>query len=154
MRTLAIVFAACLLIVPSMVRGQLGLFASPNPLNFNVLAGSNSSTQVVNITNNGSPVTINSLSTSTTTGQTWLQASFDPSTGVVTTTVNPAGLSGSFSGTVFVTTVVGQIAVAVNLTVGTPPVTPAPTSLILVLTGLAAVGLYQMKRRKFSVAVK
>lgn len=155
MRTLAIVIAACLLIVPSMVRGQLGLFASPNPLNFNVPAGSNSSTQAVSITNNGSSVTITGVSTSTTTGQNWLQAAFSPSTGVVTTTVNPAGLSsGSFSGTITVTTTVGSISVAVNLTVTAPPVTPAPPSLILVLTGLAAMGLYQMKRRKFSVAIR
>ena len=67
----------------------------------------------------------------------------------MTTTVNPAGLSsGNFSGSVIVNTVLGTIAFAVNLTVTAPPaVTPAPPSLLLVLTGLAAAGLYQMRRK-------
>jgi hypothetical protein len=156
MRTLAIVFAACLLIVPTSVWGQpsSGLIANPNPLTINVPAGAGPSSQVVNITFNGSPATITGVSTSTATGQNWLQA-FSPSTGVVTTTVNPAGLSGSFFGTVVVNTIAGSITFQVNLTVGIPPpVTPAPTSLILVLTGLAAVALYQMRRRRFSVAIR
>jgi hypothetical protein len=148
MRTLATAFAACLLIVQSAVWAQsLGLMASPNPLTITVPTGSSPTSQIVNITVNGTLATIASVSTSTTTGQNWLLA-FISSPGVVTTTVNPAGLSGSFSGTVFVNTTVGPIAVSVNLNVGVnPPATPAPPSLVLILTGLAAAGLYQMRRK-------
>ena len=150
MRTLATVFVACLLIVTPVVKGEnSGLMANPNPLNFNVPFGSNSVSQNVAITFNGSPVAINSVSTSTTTGQNWLVASI-VGTGIVTTTVNPAGLSGAgFSGLVVVNTTAGSITFPVNLTVGVaPPATPAPPSLILILTGLAAAGLYQMRRMR------
>jgi hypothetical protein len=252
MRTFATVFAACLMLVPPAVWGQ-GLIANPNPLTINVGFGSSSVTQNVNITFNGSPAAITGLSASTTTGQNWLQA-FSPSTGVVTTTVNPSSLSGSYFGTVIVNTTDGTVSFSVNLTVGLgntsglvaspsvinfnipvvgsgtpsqtvsitfngvpvtisnlstnvngtwllvsntgtgvvtvgingatltmgsyigtvfanttagtlsfqvnltvgspPPATPVPPSLILVLTGLAAVGLYQMRRRRFSVAIR
>jgi hypothetical protein len=150
MRTLATVFVACLLIAPPAIRGQnSGLMATPNPLTINVPFGSNTISQFVSITFNGSPITITGLSISTTTGQTWLQAFLSGSTGGVTTTVNPAGLSsGNFSGSLIVNTTAGTIAVAVNLTIGAPPpVTPAPPSWILILTGLAAAGPYQFRRK-------
>ena len=147
MRTFATVLAVCLLIVTPAVRGQ-GLIANPNPLTINVPFGSSPISQLVNITFNGSPATITSAATSTTTGQNWLQASISGSTGGVIATVNPVGLSsGNFSGSVIANTVVGTIVFQVNLTVtAPPPATPAPPSLILILTGLAAVGLYQMRR--------
>ena len=152
MRTFAAVFAACLLTVPSAVWGQ-GLIATPNPLTINVQFGSNAISQIVNITFNGSPITITGLSTSISTGQNWLQASISGSSGGVITTVNPASLSsGNFSGLVIVNTTAGTISVAVNLTVAAPPpVTPAPPSLILILTGLAAAGLYQMRRKTVQI---
>jgi hypothetical protein len=148
MRTVATVLAACLLTVPSAVWGQ-GLLAVPTQLFFSLPAGAGPSSQEVAILFNGVPVTINGLSISTTTGQNWLQAFFNPNTGFVTAIVSSSGLSsGTFSGIVVVTTTAGTIAFQVNLTVGAPPpVTPAPPSLILILTGLAAAGLYQMRRK-------
>lgn len=148
MRTLASLFVPWLLIVSPAVRAQTsGLTATPNPLNFNVPGGSGPSSQVLNVTFNGSPVTITTVSSSTSTGQNWLQASFSVP-GALIAQINPLGLAaGSYSGSVVVFTTVGAITVAVNLTVGaTPPVTPAPPSWILFLTGLAAVGLYRMRR--------
>ena len=67
----------------------------------------------------------------------------------MTVTVNPSGLAaGMYTGTVTIATSVGGVTSQVNLTVGggVPPGTPAPSSLLLVLTGLLGVGLYQAKR--------
>jgi hypothetical protein len=154
MRTLATVFVACLLIVTPVVKGEnSGLMASPSQLNFSVPFGSSSTTQNVNITFNGAPVTVLTVSTLTvstppTAGQNWLLVSII-SPGFLTTTVNPAGPSGSYSGTVTAVTAVGTISFPVNLNVGAaPPATPAPPSWILILTGLAAAGLYQMRRMR------
>jgi hypothetical protein len=149
MRIFGIAFATCLLVAPPTAWGQLGLLATPNPLDFNVPAGGSTGSQAVNITFNGVPVTVNSISSITTTGQNWLQANISGTTSVVIVTVNPSGLAASiYNGTVTALTSNGQVSFAVNLTVGAgvPPATPAPSSLILVLTGLLGVGLYQAKR--------
>ena len=147
MRTLGMAFATGLLISHSMVWGQL--MVTPNPLTFNVPIGASTVSAVANITFNGVPVTVNSVSATTTTGQNWLQPAIPGSMGIVTVTVNPSGLSASsYSGTVVAITSNGAVSFQINLTVGggAPPGTPAPSSLILVLTGLAGVGLYQVKR--------
>jgi hypothetical protein len=147
MRTLATAFATCVLIAPAAVWGQLT--ATPNPLNFNVPTGAGLTPQNVNVTFNGSPVTITGVSASTTTGQNWLQLFVTGVLGTLTVSTNPLGLSeGTYTGTAFVATTVGSIAVQVNLNVGgaTPPGIPAPPSLILTLTGLAGAGLYQARR--------
>jgi hypothetical protein len=128
--------------------GTTGLMAVPNPLTFSLPSGTTPLSAVVNITFNGSPVTITGISSSTNTGQNWLQASSQSGTSVLVT-VNPSGLSGTNFGTVAVITTNGPINFQVNLTVGTsPPPTPAPSSLILILTGLVGVGLYQMKWKR------
>src|SRR4030081_1202599 len=114
MGTRLTVFAACLLIVPPVVWCQ-GLIATPNPVTITVPFGSTTATQTVNITNNGSPIAITNVSTS---GQSWLSA-FISNTGVVTVTANPSGLSGSYTGPVFVNSAVGSVNVPVNLNVGT-----------------------------------
>jgi uncharacterized protein (TIGR03437 family) len=99
--------------------GTQGLAVTPNPLSLNLAVGSGATTQNVSVTFNGSPVTVNSVSTSTTTGQAWLQAGTSGSTGSVAVTVNPSFLSaGSYSGNVAISTVSGQVNLVVNLTVG------------------------------------
>jgi uncharacterized protein (TIGR03437 family) len=99
--------------------GTGGLAASPNPVNFNIPAGGAASTQNVSITSNGALVTVSNVNTSTTTGQSWLQAATTSSLGGISVTANPFGLgSGSYSGTVLVTTTSGSLSIPVNLTVG------------------------------------
>jgi uncharacterized protein (TIGR03437 family) len=95
-----------------------GLAASPNPLNVNLAFGSGSTTNTVNITSSGQAASIINVSSSTTTGQNWLQA-FSQSQGAVTVIVNPTNLSGNYTGTVNVSTTTGTISFQVNLTVGT-----------------------------------
>ena len=95
-----------------------GLSASPNPVTFNGVAGGASSSQNVAITFNGSPTTIVSVNSSTTTGQAWLQPSFFASSpGSVTVSVNPSILTGggTYTGTVTVNTVSGSTTFQVNL---------------------------------------
>jgi uncharacterized protein (TIGR03437 family) len=100
--------------------GTVGLTASPNPLGFNVATGSGVVSNNVNINFNGAPATITGLSSSTTTGQAWLQPFNSGFPGVVTVNVNPAVVTaGSYFGTVFVTTTAGQVNFSVNLNVGT-----------------------------------
>ncbi len=99
--------------------GSSGLTVTPSPLTLNLPVGSGTSTQTVSATFNGSPVTVNSVSTSTTTGQPWLQANTTGATGVVSITANPAILqAGSYSGTVIINTQSGTTSLVVNLTVG------------------------------------
>jgi uncharacterized protein (TIGR03437 family) len=120
--------------------GSQGLAVSPSPLTLNLPVGSGSSTNNVNVTFNGSPVIVNSVSTTTTTGQNWLQASTTGITGTVAITVIPSILqTGSYSGTVTINTQTGPTSVVVNLTVGTGStgliVTPSVVSLTATSTG-------------------
>jgi hypothetical protein len=112
MRALTILW---LLTGASTLSGQppSGLAANPSPVNITVSSGSAQTENNVNITFNGSPVPITSLSTS---GQSWLQA-FSSGVGQVTVFVGPMGVSGTVSGTVFVTTIAGQLSLPVNFTV-------------------------------------
>jgi uncharacterized protein (TIGR03437 family) len=100
--------------------GSTGLAVTPNPLPVNLPIGSGTNTQNVSVTFNGSPLTVNSVSTSTTTGQNWLQASTTGITGGVAVTVNPSILpAGNYSGSVLINTVSGQVNLVVNLALGT-----------------------------------
>jgi uncharacterized protein (TIGR03437 family) len=98
-----------------------GLAVNPSVLSLSVPFGSGSSSQNVSVTNNGIPVAIQSVSSSTAnTSQNWLLPSNPGITGSVTVTVNPSLLStGNYTGTVFVTTQFGQVNFTVNLAVGT-----------------------------------
>ncbi len=93
--------------------GTAGLTFSPNPVTF-TLTGSQIVQQNVNIFFNGLLATITSVSASSTTGN-WLSASNTGSPGVVTVTANAAGLSGGYSGTVFVTTTNGSFSFPVTM---------------------------------------
>jgi Viral BACON domain len=99
-----------------------GLAANPNPVSFNVQTGGTAPSQNVNITANGAPVSISSVSaTSTPTG--WLLPSNPFTTGVVNVGVNAALLTsgGTYTGTVTVNTTQGTLTFQVNLTVGGIP---------------------------------
>jgi uncharacterized protein (TIGR03437 family) len=106
-RTLAVI-----LTVGTSSGGTAGLVANPNPVN---ISSTIATSQTINITYNSAAATIVSVTTS---GQSWLSAS-TPFQGAVTVNVNPAGLSGTNSGTIFVTTTVGPLNIPVNFTVGT-----------------------------------
>src|SRR5207245_2310208 len=107
MRTLATAFATCLLIAPAAV--SAGLDVTPSPLNFNVAFGSGAAVQSVSVSFNGSPATITSVSSITTTGQPWLQPFITGVPGIVAVAVNPLVLSaGSYTGTTSVFTTVGS----------------------------------------------
>ena len=97
-----------------------GLSASVNPVTFSLSLGSGISTQYVNINLNGQPITLTGISSSTTTGQTWLTASISGSTGQVAVTVNPASLNtgGTYQGSVFVSTTAGSASFGVTLNLG------------------------------------
>ena len=96
------------------------LVASPNPVNFSVQTGGTAPSQSVNITFNGSAVTVQSVSASTTTGQNWLLPSIGSSSVLVS--LNAAGLSpGNYSGTVTVGTSAGTLSFPVTLSVGGIP---------------------------------
>jgi hypothetical protein len=110
MRALTILL---LLTATSVLRGALGLIANPNPVNITVSSQSAQTETTVNITFNGSPIPITSVSTS---GQSWLQA-FSSGVGQVTVLVGPMGISGTVSGMVFVNTPSGQLSLPVNFTV-------------------------------------
>ena len=71
MRTLTTAFAACLLIAPTAVWGQLS--ATPSTLSINVPLGAGPFSQNVSVTFNGSPATITGLSATTSTGASWLE---------------------------------------------------------------------------------
>ena len=155
MRSLATALAACLLIAPPTVWGQLGLHSYPSPVTFDVLTGASTVSQQVVITFNGSPVTIADVSTSKTAGQNWLVA-FVSGTGLLTVAANPTVLAaGVYTGAVVVATPAGQVSFQVNLRVGPvpPPGTTVSLSLILALTGFAAgfaaVGLYRLRRSMY-----
>jgi uncharacterized protein (TIGR03437 family) len=96
-----------------------GLNASPNPVTLTTAsAGSVVQSQNVGIFFNGLPASITGISTSTTTSQNWLVASSQGSS--VSVTANTANLAtGTYSGTVTVTTTQGTTSFSVNLTVGT-----------------------------------
>ena len=150
MRRLGTVFAIYMLVACPFAPGQVaGLAASPNPVNLSAaFAGAGVTPSIVSITFNGALVTpISIQSITTTTGQQWLQVFITGASVNVSANTSIVGV-GTYTGTVVVNTVVGAISFGVNLAVGaTPPATPAPTSWILVLTGLAGVGLYQTRRR-------
>jgi hypothetical protein len=96
----------------------VGLNATPSALTFNGLYGSGTALQNVNVTFNGSIVTITSVSSTTTTGQNWLQPSISGIAGSVTVGINSFALSpGGYTGIVIINTVAGTIAVPVNITV-------------------------------------
>ncbi len=105
------------------------LVAAMNPLSFNVQTNGSAPSQNDAITFNGGQVTVNSVSTSTSTGQAWLLASVGSSS--VFVSVNVAGLSaGTYSGSVTANTNAGSLPIQVNLTVGgIPTLTVSPTSL-------------------------
>ena len=117
--------------------GSSGLAVTPSPLALNLPVGTGVTTQNVNVTFNGSPVMVNSVSTSTTNGQNWLQASTTSTTGAVAITVNPNTLpAGSYSGTVTINTPSGPTSLVVNLTVGSGGTTGlAATPSVVTLTG-------------------
>src|SRR5262249_34613464 len=73
-----------------------GLAASQNPITIGLPVGSGISTQNVNVTYNGSPVTIQAVSASTANAQSWLSAFNGGSTGSVSVTVNPTILSAGY----------------------------------------------------------
>src|SRR5207248_1002772 len=79
-----------------------GLTAAPSSLTFSSLYGSGAAPQNVYITYNGSPVAITAATSTTTTGQSWLQVSISAAAGYVTVGVNVATLSpgASYTGTV------------------------------------------------------
>ena len=96
------------------------LAATPNPVSFSVQSGGTVPSQNVNITFNGTAVTVNSAVPSTTSGQNWLVLS--PQGSNVNVGINAAGLgAGTYTGTATVNTSQGQLSFTVNLTVsGTP----------------------------------
>ena len=100
--------------------GTSGLAVTPNPMNFTAGVNGGVSSQNATVALNGSPVTISSITSATSTGQSWLLPSFSSGIpGTITVSVNPSILSaGSYSGTVTVNTVSGQTTFQVNLTVG------------------------------------
>ncbi len=102
---------------------SFGLFASPAALSFNVAFGAGPTQQTISVLQNGSPATITGLSENTSTGVNWFQPFISGSTGQVTVQVNPSSpsalQSGSYTGTLFVSTSFGQVSVPVTLNVGT-----------------------------------
>ena len=96
-----------------------GLTATPNPVTLSTLqAGGAVSPQTVAITFNGAAVSISNVTTSTTTGQNWLSASL-VGNNLVSVNANTSILStGSFSGSVIVTTNFGTVTFNVTLTIG------------------------------------
>jgi len=108
-----------------------GLAATPNPLTFSVSTGGTAPSQNVNITLNGAPIQVQSVSGSSTPAG-WLLPSFQPGTsGVVNVGINAAGLvAGPYSGTVTAQTANGPVSFGVTLNVGgVPTVTANPTVL-------------------------
>src|SRR5262249_32769629 len=100
--------------------GTFGLTASPNPVNFfTSFSGGGISPQNVIIYYNGAAISPTSIqSTTTTTGQSWLQAQIQGSTVQVSANSSIVGI-GSYIGTVTVNTVYGPASFTVNLNVGT-----------------------------------
>ena len=97
------------------------LVASPNPVNFSVQTGGSAPSQNVTITFNGAAATVQSVSTTTSTGQNWLLAQSTGS-GNVLVSLNAAGLSPqNYTGTVIVVTSGGTLNIPVNLSVGGIP---------------------------------
>jgi len=111
------------------------LVAAVNPLNFTAQPGVTAPSLNDPITFNGQPVAVNGVTTSTSTGQSWLQASVG-SSGVFIS-ANPVNLaSGNYFGTVTANTNQGSLLIQVNLQVsltgsGIPNLTVNPTTLSL-----------------------
>jgi hypothetical protein len=100
--------------------GNSSLVATPNPVNFSVQTGGTAPSQNVNITFNGAAVTVQSVSSTTANGQSWLLASSGNSSVLVS--VQAAGLiAGNYTGTVTVGTSAGSLNIPVNLSVGGIP---------------------------------
>lgn len=98
-----------------------GLSATPNPVSLSTPSVNGAVTaQTVAILFSGSPVTVTNVSTSTNTGQSWLQAALIGNN-QISVGANTFGLSvGNYSGTVIVTTAnYGTTTFVVNLSVGT-----------------------------------
>jgi hypothetical protein len=102
----------------SLTAGGPGLVGSSSALAFTVPFGSGSVVQTVNVTFNGSPVTITSSAVSTASGKTWLQvlALNDAAIVTVNPSVLPAGASDTGSVTLF--TPSGQLSFQVSVTIG------------------------------------
>ncbi len=116
--------------------GLSGLIATPNPVTFNVAVGGTAASQTVNITDNGGAVGVTAVNATTTTGQTWLIPSVGNS--AVNVGINPAGLlTGTYTGTVNVTTTLGLVTIQVNLSVGGSGVTTTGTGLQLGASALS-----------------
>src|SRR5439155_1430797 len=95
-----------------------GLAVSPNPLNLTAVFGQGLASQNVNVTNNGSPVAIQSVSP-TTGAQTWLLTSQSGVTGQLAVSINGANLTqGSYSSVITINTASGSANLTVNLTIG------------------------------------
>ncbi len=119
------------------------LAAASNPLNFTAQPGLTAPSQNDPITFNGQPVAVNSVAISTSTGQSWLQASVGSSS--VFISANPVNLaSGTYFGTVTANTSQGSLLIQVNLQVnltgsGIPNLTVNPGTLSFAYqTGTAA----------------
>jgi len=113
--------------------------ATPNSLSFNVQTGGAAPSQSVNLTFNGSPVTVTGVTAATTTGQNWLLPSVGSSSVLVS--INSAGLtSGTYTGTVTANTSAGSVGIPVTLVVGgIPALTVTPASMNFAYqTGTAA----------------
>ena len=125
--------------------GTLGLLSSPNPVNVTVPSGSSLTSFNILVNYNGSPEPINSANNDF--GQSWLRVTVSGTTGVLTVTLDPTGISGTVQGHVYVFTDAGPPIIPVTLTVLPPlPATPAPSSLSMVLIALACLGIFQTKR--------
>ncbi len=106
-----------------------GLSVSPSStLTYNVQTGGSTPSQNVSILYNGNPIAISGVAASL--GESFILPSFQ-SGNIVNVAVNSQGLSpGMYSGSVIVTTSVGQVTIQVNLTVGgAPTLTVSTTSL-------------------------
>jgi uncharacterized protein (TIGR03437 family) len=96
-----------------------GLGATPNPVSlFSSTQGGSVSPQTVTVTYNGAPVTVNSITSTTSTGQSWLTAQVSGSTISVGANTAFVGI-GTYTGTIVAQTVYGSVSITVNLGVGT-----------------------------------
>ena len=104
-----------------------GLSVSPSStLTYNVQTGGSTPSQNVSILYNGNPIAISGVAASL--GESFILPSFQ-SGNIVNVAVNSQGLSpGMYSGSVIVTTSVGQVTIQVNLTVGGAPTLSVSTT--------------------------
>ncbi|HTM47429.1 MAG TPA: hypothetical protein VL285_02030, partial [Bryobacteraceae bacterium] len=100
--------------------GAANITVTPNPVNFTIQPGGSAPSQNVFLTVNGAPVnTPNPATVTTSTGETWLQATVAAAPGTVVVSVSGSLLSpGTYTGTVTLLTDQGTVSFQVNLTVG------------------------------------